>query len=81
MLVNATPTFFWMLVFVFSNTDLLADLREEISNVVTTETISQPDIETVNTISVTKLKDGCPLLLSTYQETMCLQTHIARPAG
>ncbi|KAL9035546.1 MAG: hypothetical protein Q9214_006529, partial [Letrouitia sp. 1 TL-2023] len=75
VLVNATPTFFWMLVFVFSNTDLLADLREEISSVVTTETISQLEIETFNTISVTKVKDGCPLLLSTYQETMRLQTH------
>ncbi|KAL9609260.1 MAG: hypothetical protein Q9167_005961 [Letrouitia subvulpina] len=75
VLVNATPTFFWMLVFIFSNTDLLADLREEISKAVTTETTSQPRIETINTISINKLKDGCPLLLSTYQETMRLQTH------
>lgn len=76
VLVNAVPTFFWMLVHIFSRPALLADLRAEISGV-TDETTRSTSTGTkiARSIAVSKLKEHCPLLLSTYQETLRLQTH------
>ncbi|KAL8917986.1 MAG: hypothetical protein Q9208_007650 [Pyrenodesmia sp. 3 TL-2023] len=76
LLVNATPTFFWMLVHVYSRPDVLAGLRAEISGATTEEMESTPTgVKVTRSIVVSKLKEHCPLLLSTYQETMRVQTH------
>ncbi|KAL8830239.1 MAG: hypothetical protein Q9170_005822 [Blastenia crenularia] len=81
VLVNAVPTFFWILVHVYSRPSLLADLRNEIAVVteeVTAEITTSTDMKkkkTIRKITISKLKDQCPLLLSTYQETLRLQTH------
>lgn len=72
VLVNATPTFFWMLIHIYSRPTLLADLRAEIASV--TESSSSADTKT-HRIVISRLKENCPLLLSTYKETLRLLTH------
>ncbi|KAL9605500.1 MAG: hypothetical protein Q9179_001306 [Wetmoreana sp. 5 TL-2023] len=77
VLINATPTFFWVLVHVFSRPDLLANIRSEISNITDEGTEATPSgtFKTVRSIVVSRLKQDCPLLHSTYQETLRIQTH------
>ncbi|KAL8709343.1 MAG: hypothetical protein Q9220_005936 [cf. Caloplaca sp. 1 TL-2023] len=72
VLINATPTFFWVLVHVYSRPELLESIREEVAGIVSTQT---KNTKPVYTIPVSKLKDQCPLLQSTYQETLRVQTH------
>ncbi|KAL8815366.1 MAG: hypothetical protein Q9223_005485, partial [Gallowayella weberi] len=72
VLINATPTFFWILTHIYSRPTLLAQLRAEIANV--TDSATSGHI-TTNSIIVSKFQPHCPLLLSTYQETLRLQTH------
>ena len=74
VLVNATPSFFWMIVYVFSNAELLADIRDEVTSAITT-TSSDENTMILKTINITNLKRHCPLLLSTYQEVLRIQTH------
>ncbi|KAL8921585.1 MAG: hypothetical protein Q9172_003944 [Xanthocarpia lactea] len=71
VLANATPTFFWILLHIYSRPALLADLRAGIASA----TESTTGDTTMQTIIISRLKDHCPLLLSTYQETLRLQTH------
>ena len=73
VLINATPTFFWMLVHIFGRTSLLADLRKEVSG--TVEETSGDSSQAIRSIDVSRLKAYCPLLHSTYQETLRVQTH------
>ncbi|KAL8873897.1 MAG: hypothetical protein Q9174_000700 [Haloplaca sp. 1 TL-2023] len=73
VLINATPTFFWLLVHIYARPSLLADLREEVSGIV--EQTSSGLSQTVRSIDVSRLKASCPLLHSTYQETLRVQTH------
>lgn len=42
VLTNATPTFFWMLLTIYSDPALLQDIRAEISTIMTTTTTSNP---------------------------------------
>ncbi|KAL8999918.1 MAG: hypothetical protein Q9169_001324 [Polycauliona sp. 2 TL-2023] len=72
VLVNATPTFFWMLLNIYSRPTLLDQLRAEVADA--TETTTSDNTITLS-IVVSKLKEYCPLLLSTYEETLRLQTH------
>jgi hypothetical protein len=60
---NAGITSFWMINNIFSRPELLHDLREEIY----TNAFEAP-----GTISSSKLKAACPLLNSTWRETMRL---------
>ncbi|KAI4273763.1 MAG: hypothetical protein L6R38_006256 [Xanthoria sp. 2 TBL-2021] len=72
VLINATPSFFWMLLHIYSRPTLLDQLRAEIA--IATESTTTGST-TTQSIIVSKLKEHCPLLLSTYQETLRLQTH------
>ncbi|KAF1844197.1 cytochrome P450 [Cucurbitaria berberidis CBS 394.84] len=67
ILGNAVPTTFWLLANIFARPELLAAIRAETSKAIHAN-------ETVNVISVSVLKAHCPLLLSTYRETL---RHIA----
>ncbi|KAH8731892.1 cytochrome P450 [Phaeosphaeriaceae sp. PMI808] len=58
---NAGITSFWIINNIFSRPDLLAQIREEIY----TNAFEAP-----GTISALKLRDACPLLNSTWRETM-----------
>lgn len=76
VLVNATPMFFWILLHIYSRPELLSDLRREISGVTTEVLYDEPKgKKIIRKIVISKLKEQCPLLLSTYQETLRLQTH------
>jgi cytochrome P450 len=58
---NASVTSFWVIHNIFSDPDLLEQVREEIYN---------NAFEAHGTISASKLKSACPLLNSTWRETM-----------
>ena len=65
---NAGPATFWFVFFVFSRPALLRSIREEIAAVLLT-CESEGDLVT-HTLDVTKLKEKCPLFVSTYQEIL-----------
>ena len=64
ILGNAVPTTFWLLANLFSRPELLQRVREETLTAVGTDENGQ------KVISVGKLKAACPLLVSTYRETL-----------
>lgn len=66
-IANAAITTFWVLNYIFSDADLLAEIRNEILKHAVTE-----DEKKQRTISVTALKTACPLLLSVYREVLRL---------
>ena len=72
VLINAVPTFFWMLLHIYSRPTLLEELRAEIAHATQSTTIGNT---TTQSIIVSKLKEYCPLLLSSYKETLRVQTH------
>jgi cytochrome P450 len=67
-LTNGGVTLFWMLNYIFSNVQLLKELRQEI------EKTSFSADETSNTATVTyrALQTSCPLLNSVFKETLRL---------
>lgn len=74
IMINAIPTTFWLLIYVYPDSALLESLRQEITDIVTTDI----DLQTGSRrhlLDTRKLKDNCPLLVSTYQEVLRLQTN------
>ncbi|KAF2466472.1 cytochrome P450 [Lindgomyces ingoldianus] len=65
ILGNAVPTTFWFLVNVFARPDLLAQIRAETIQAVSTSSDGNEKV-----VSVAMLKTKCPLLVSTYRETL-----------
>lgn len=74
VLINSTPTLFWLLVHIYSDPALLKNLRDEAENGVT---ISNSHCLRETAINVPTLKQKFPLLLSAYQETLRFRTHNA----
>jgi hypothetical protein len=68
---NAIPALYWMLLYVASDLRLLEDIRREVANVITT---TGKGANRNLTFNITKFNSDCPLLLSTYQETIRLMT-------
>ena len=74
ILINAVPTFFWSILHIYSNEELLLHLREEVE--AATETIMTADGRTVkHRMNITDLQEACPLLLSTFREVLRYHTH------
>lgn len=67
ILLNTTPTAFWMLFYIYSNPDLLELLRKEVSDILGATTVKGTIVRSLN---VTKLRTDCPILTSTFQETL-----------
>ncbi|PVH95849.1 cytochrome P450 [Periconia macrospinosa] len=68
---NAVPTTFWFLAYIFARPDLVAAIRAETRARGVVSTAFNPRTGTTeNTISVTALKAKCPLIMSTYRETL-----------
>jgi hypothetical protein len=66
---NASPTFFWLLLFIASDPQLTREIRAELSKIVTaTDQEGRHEM----TIDITNISEACPLLLSAFQETMRL---------
>ncbi|KAL2132051.1 hypothetical protein VTI74DRAFT_4280 [Chaetomium olivicolor] len=64
VLGNTTPCALWVLYHIFSSHAVLSDVRRELSALVR----ESPD--GTATIDLAKIKDACPVLLSTFQETL-----------
>ena len=60
---NAIPTLYWMLLYIFHDPKLLSALRREVRPVVQV-TGSQCVVD------IARMSESCPLLKSTYQETL-----------
>lgn len=75
LLINATPSVFWLLFYTYSIPGLLEDVRQEIANITSTETLNIQDGQKKHSISVLKLREECTLLLSAYRETLRLKTN------
>jgi cytochrome P450 len=68
MLVNTAPPVFWMLVLVYSNPELLDDIRKEVASIMTTSLGDSGNV--VRNLDISSVKSSCPLLASTYQEIL-----------
>ena len=68
ILDNTVPAAFWMLFYVFSIPSITMDLRLELENAVETKTDGRG--VTLRTLNVTSMKEKCPLLGFTFQETL-----------
>ncbi|KAF2683786.1 cytochrome P450 [Lentithecium fluviatile CBS 122367] len=67
---NAVPTTFWMVANIFGRPGLLAQIREETAQAVIPMKALAPGVLKVNKISVAALRTKCPLLVSTFRETL-----------
>ena len=74
VLINATPTFFWLLFDIYSRPTLLEALREELES---SGTIVYSQKSSTMTLHVPSLKTTCPLLFSTFQEVLRVRTRNA----
>lgn len=72
VLGNSTPCALWLLFHIFSDQKVLADVREELLAMVT---VNEQD--SVNCIDLATVRKSCPILLSTFQET--LRVHSLNP--
>ncbi len=67
VLVNTTPAAFWTLFFIYSTPGLLENIRKEIDQTV----ISTNNGDGLTrSVDIKNLKQHCPLLISTFQETL-----------
>jgi len=76
ILVNTSPTAFWMTYHLYSAPGALRECREELSKIISAETITTEDCKTVTvrTLDLSQVKLCCPILLSTMQEVLRLHT-------
>jgi cytochrome P450 len=68
VLGNTTPCAFWILYHIFSDDKVLADVRREISTLVHEENEKEGGI--THSIDLAAIQTSCPILMSTFQETM-----------
>lgn len=67
ILVNTAPASFWTLFFIYSTPGLLDSIRIEIDAVTTS---TNDDQGLTRFVDIKSLKERCPLLVSTFQETL-----------
>ena len=67
IVANTPPAAFWTLFFIYSTPGLLDDIRREIDAVVVT---NKEGDELTRSLDIKSLKEQCPLLTSTFQETL-----------
>ncbi len=70
VLGNTTPVALWMLFHIFSDPQVLTEIREELTALVKDEPADPTDNKPISTIDLGAIKDACPILLSTFQETL-----------
>lgn len=68
VLGNSTPCSLWVLYHIFSDDQVLADVRREVSSLVHEDHDEQG--RKTNSIDLAGIRTSCPVLLSTFQETM-----------
>ena len=67
LMPNANAAAFWLTCDIYSRPSLLQALREELQHILVTD---KSDSKTSYTLDVTKIKEQCPLFVSTFQETL-----------
>lgn len=70
ILVNTAPAAFWLMLFLYSDLKLLEEIRKEVWAVVKTSGEENGESNVVHSLDITNLKTNCPLLLSSYQESL-----------
>ncbi|CAM1501492.1 Fc.00g034760.m01.CDS01 [Cosmosporella sp. VM-42] len=70
--INAVPTFYWMLLFIFERPELVERLRIEVEEAAT---VKNEDSERIVTFNIAEFDDKLPLLISCYREAMRLANH------
>jgi cytochrome P450 len=65
--MNSIPAVFWLLTRIFSSPSLLASLRAEVETIITRSPDGNAAI-----LDVSRLNNECPLLVSSWQETLRL---------
>ena len=71
ILVNSTPTLFYMLHYIYADDDLLKDVRAEVENCVAHESKQQTQLRWAKT----NFRDECPVMFSTFQEVLRFYSH------
>lgn len=71
VLVNTAPAVFWTLFYICSHPITLEECRREVESIV--EVSKGPD-RIRRTVDITKVKQSCPLLTSTFQEVLRQRT-------
>ncbi|KAI1323903.1 cytochrome P450 [Xylariaceae sp. FL0255] len=61
---NSVASAFWLVYHIFSNPHILKECQQEVDGLV------QMDQHGVNTVDLAHVKSSCPVLLSTWQETL-----------
>ncbi|KAI1175950.1 cytochrome P450 [Nemania sp. FL0916] len=70
-LANTYAAIFWLIFYVFSDSKALQTIRLEVSSITTTTVDVTDDKQTSrHVLDLTKINSHCPLLLSTFRETM-----------
>lgn len=72
VLTNTVPAGFWMTYYIWSTPGLLDELRGELDKIIIRET--QPDGRPKLTLRSADIKQDCPLLYATMQETLRMRT-------
>ena len=67
LVANSSPAAFWTIFFIYSTPGLLDDIRGEIDGIVVT---NYEGHEIIRSLDIKSLKERCPLLTSTFQETL-----------
>lgn len=73
ILGNSTPCAFWVMYHIFSDEQVLADVRREL------EALVREDNEGALSIDLASIRTSCPILLSTFQETLRYRSVLAGP--
>ena len=67
LVANSSPVAFWTIFFIYSTPGLLDEIRREIDAIVVTNNECH---EITRSLDIKTLKEHCPLLTSTFQETL-----------
>ncbi|KAI8722714.1 hypothetical protein NCS52_00416000 [Fusarium sp. LHS14.1] len=70
--LNAVPTFYWMLLFIFERPELVNRLRKEVE---AAAVVSNSEGKRTATFNIASFDANLPLLISCYRETMRLSNH------
>ncbi|CAN8104370.1 unnamed protein product [Discula destructiva] len=70
VLGNSTPCAPWLLYHIYSDDQVLADIRREVSALVRDNADGEEHGRKICSIDLASIRTSCPVLLSTFQETM-----------
>ena len=66
ILVNTVPAVFWMIYYIYSNPEVLEELRQELPAI----SVLKPNDHSIRKLDISQIKTSCPILISTFQEVL-----------